>query len=77
MSYRRALAVGEQVGRQERDQGDGRGFTPCGRAGGRTQGQLTTFLKIASSTSTLLLSVYFFAFGTEAAKSGLSEYFVS
>ena len=47
--------MGEQVGRQERDQGDGRGFTPCGRAGGRTQGQLTTFLKIASSTSTLLL----------------------
>ena len=51
--------MGEQVGRQERDQGDGRRFTLGGRAGGRTQGQLTTFLKIASSTSTLLLSVYF------------------
>ena len=69
--------MGEQVGRQERDQGDGRRFTLGERAGDRTQGQLTTFLKIASSTSTLLLSVYFFAFGTEADKYGLSEYFVS
>ena len=36
VQHRRAGAVGERVGRQERDQGDGRGITLGGRAGGRT-----------------------------------------